>query len=519
MRCPGARLSPARSPHESAEPTRAAAGSDLLPPAPLGGFRGRAAAGWEKPELQPGSAARPFSLPGQMLPLGPGRQSALHRRRCAAPDGTGGARAGPGRGRRDGSPAPWAPRLCHLLAPGPPPARAPVPCRCAAGAEGPRRGGRTGTGGPGSSRRGHGTLAWPLWGCRPGKTMTWQQWLAWGHGPPWEQCAAWVVLGQAAVTAGACCQTCPVLRPQSGSEGLAVPMAAPRHGMAQCHPCSSGTWGLVSVSSRAGGVCLPTAAAPWLLPAVLRPAKLSAACPIPVLLHHGAPGRKPKGSPCCRMPPSSKGTALSLCGRVSRRRVGALGWNGLGESSVLKCCVPTGPTHPTLQPHCLGLCASASRQHGGQAAWGSGVAAPGDPVLMDLELLRSGSHCQEEKHSQGRAMGKGPPLCGAPSHCLTAQPGIPGCSCEEPACILPKRGVGQRPFCEHPRGGVCGCCGYVAMGTGGTVGQMREAMACLVGQRCASCWASLMASLGCQQDLGGQGWVLPASTPFPLHRH
>lgn len=51
------------------------------------------------------------------------------------------------------------------------------------------------------------------------------------------------------------------------------------------------------------------------------------------------------------------------------------------------------------------------------------------------------------------------------------------------------------------------------------MGQMREAMACLVGQRCASCWASLMASLGCQQDLGGQGWVLPASTPFPLHRH
>lgn len=63
-----------------------------------------------------------------------------------APLPTGRAVPGPGRGRRDGSPAPWAPRLCHRLAPGPPPARAPVPCRCAAGAEGPRRGGRTGTG-------------------------------------------------------------------------------------------------------------------------------------------------------------------------------------------------------------------------------------------------------------------------------------------------------------------------------------------------------------------------------------
>uniref|UniRef100_A0A8C2YA57 Artemin n=1 Tax=Coturnix japonica TaxID=93934 RepID=A0A8C2YA57_COTJA len=55
LRCPGARLSPACSPHESAEQTRFAAGIDLLPPAALVGFRGRAAAGWEKPVLQPGS--------------------------------------------------------------------------------------------------------------------------------------------------------------------------------------------------------------------------------------------------------------------------------------------------------------------------------------------------------------------------------------------------------------------------------------------------------------------------------
>lgn len=29
---------------------------------------------------------------------------------------------------------------------------------------------------------------------------------------------------------------------------------------------------------------------------------------------------------------------------------------------------------------------------------------------MDLEFPRSGSHCELEKHSQGRAMGKGPPV-------------------------------------------------------------------------------------------------------------
>lgn len=118
---------------------------------------------------------------------------------------------------------------------------------------------------------------------------------------------------------------------------------------------------------------------------------------------------------------------------------------------MLKCCVPKGPNHLTLQLHCLGLCASASRQHGKKAAWGLGVTlVPGDSVLMDLELPGSSSHCQEEKHSQGRALGKGPPLYGAPGHCLTAQPGILGCSCEEPVCILPGRGTGQRPFCQHP---------------------------------------------------------------------
>lgn len=54
-------------------------------------------------------------------------------------------------------------------------------------------------------------------------------------------------------------------------------------------------------------------------------------------------------------------------------------------------------------------------------------------------------------------------------------------------------------------------CGCVAMGHW----EMREGMARLVEQRCASCWAGSMASLGCHQYLGGQGWVYQR----PLHSH
>lgn len=221
MRCPGARLSRARAPHQSTEPTRAAEGSDLLSPTPFGGFRGRAAAGWQKPELQPGSAARPFPLLGQMLPLGPGRQSALHLRRCSAPDGAGGARAGPGpKGRQ---PRTVGPKAVSPPGSGPAACEGPRPVPMCCWGRGAAAGRQDRDGGPGSSRRGHGTLAWPLWGRRPGKTMTWQQWLARGHGPPWEQCSAWVVLGQAAATEGACCQPCPVLGPQSGLEAWQCP--------------------------------------------------------------------------------------------------------------------------------------------------------------------------------------------------------------------------------------------------------------------------------------------------------
>lgn len=75
-----------------------------------------------------------------------------------------------------------------------------------------------------------------------------------------------------------------------------------------------------------------------------------------------------------------------------------------------KTCLTILPLAGRLTQAARGLCVPAwHRQQPGEPARGQGVAAPKDPVLMDLEFPRSGSHCEQEKHSQGRAMGKGPP--------------------------------------------------------------------------------------------------------------
>lgn len=67
---------------------------------------------------------------------------------------------------------------------------------------------------------------------------------------------------------------------------------------------------------------------------------------------------------------------------------------------------------------------------------------------MDLEFPRSGSHCEQEKHSQERAMGKAPPeQHSQPRRCLIAQPGIPGCSHKDMAALPLRRGAGQRLGC------------------------------------------------------------------------
>lgn len=153
------------------------------------------------------------------------------------------------------------PELHRLLPPVPshPIPFRPVPSRWDAGAEGPRRGGRPRERGPEEgggvpSQRGAGTLAWPLRGCRPGKTMTWRQRLARGHGPPRERRAAWAVLGQAAAAGGAggpgaspACTgdaSCLVHGPWRKHVGLAVPITAPCRGVASAGWHQMQQWGL-----------------------------------------------------------------------------------------------------------------------------------------------------------------------------------------------------------------------------------------------------------------------------------
>lgn len=207
---------------------------------------------------------RPFTgSRGSCAPLGPGPQRPVPRRR---PTG----RAGrprrtvppPGRGRRSGSPAAWAPSRCVTAWPLARSRRGP-PSRPAVLLGPGGRGGAVGAGpgGPAPAGGGHGTLAGPLRGCRPGKTVTWRQRLARGHGPPRERCAAWAVLGQAAAAGGAggpgaspaCRGDASCRRAEGGFMRLVVPVTAPWRGTAGCHPrkvevdAASGAWGLASI--------------------------------------------------------------------------------------------------------------------------------------------------------------------------------------------------------------------------------------------------------------------------------
>ncbi|KAI6063944.1 hypothetical protein LUU34_00115700 [Aix galericulata] len=159
-------------------------------------------------------------------------------------------------------------------------------------------------------------------------------------------------------------------------------------------------------------------------------------------------------------------------------------WLWRAQRGVLLCPHGTCLSHPSwphLPVHGLPRgrtpqLPALHRQRAGEPARGRGVAAPGDPALMDLEFPRSGSHREQEKHSQGRAMGKGPPRgAPSPSSCLTAQPGIP-CRSREEAAASPRGEVlGKVPpasisgqgdvggvgawLCGEGMGGILGCWG------------------------------------------------------------
>lgn len=110
-----------------------------------------------------------------------------------------------------------------------------------------------------------------------------------------------------------------------------------------------------------------------------------------------------------------------------------IGVNNYSEPSMvtnsLPCphgtCRPILPLTAPLAWAALGLRIPAQcRQQAGEPAQGQGMAAPKDPVLMDLEFTRSGSHREQEKHSQGRAMGKGPPAVALPAPAAAVQPSL-----------------------------------------------------------------------------------------------
>lgn len=106
-------------------------------------------------------------------------------------------------------------------------------------------------------------------------------------------------------------------------------------------------------------------------------------------------------------------------------------------------------------------------QQPGEPARGQGVAAPEDPVLMDLEFPRSGSHCEQEKHSQGRAMGKGPPVQRSQSQLLPHSPAWHlrlftqghGCIAPEERCCT-KAGLPKLPSLLEGVFGVVSMPGY-----------------------------------------------------------
>jgi len=89
--------------------------------------------------------------------------------------------------------------------------------------------------------------------------------------------------------------------------------------------------------------------------------------------------------------------------------------------------VPTGPARPScpVWPHSRGCSVSQLPAGSGQGSQrgAHGVAAPGNPAPTNLESPRSSSHRKQEKHSQGRAMGKGPPR-DTPSPAAASRPSL-----------------------------------------------------------------------------------------------
>lgn len=113
------------------------------------------------------------------------------------------------------------------------------------------------------------------------------------------------------------------------------------------------------------------------------------------------------------------------------------------------------------------------RQQPGEPVRGQGVAAPKDPVLMVLEFPRSGSHCEQEKHSQGRAMGKGPPAQHSQPQPLPHSPAWHprlftqghGCIVPEETCCI-KAGLPKLPNLLEGAFGVVRMPGYARRGEG-----------------------------------------------------
>lgn len=90
---------------------------------------------------------------------------------------------------------------------------------------------------------------------------------------------------------------------------------------------------------------------------------------------------------------------------------------------------------------------------------------------MDLEFPRSGSHCEQEKHSQGRAMGKAPPRAALPAPLLPHSPAWHprlftqghGCIAPEEGCCA-EAGLSRLPNLLEGMFGVVRMPGYVGRG-------------------------------------------------------
>lgn len=182
-------------------------------------------------------------------------------------------------------------------------------------------------------------------------------------------------------------------------------------------------------------------------------------------------------------------------------------------------CLPILPLMAPFTQAALGLHVPARyRQRAGEPAWGQGVAAPRDPALMDLEFPRSGSHCEQEKHSQRRAMGKAPPpavMLPAPAAASQASLASQATCMRRQLCPPEERcwataGSPQQPDLWEGVHGVArvpGCVGR-RCGLGSRIG-------------CRGCFRVLGGSEGRDGMLGrGELFQLPASLmsiPSPLH--